>query len=313
MAGRLNAAALPAWLRAPYAQFADGLSADRVPHALIVQCPDGWAVERLAAAMTCDLLEIETRLDVREFAHPDFVWLAPEEGSLQYKVAQLRAAIDFMQRTAQAGGRKVLVLSAAERLSVESANTLLKTLEEPPPGSHWLLLSESPGQLLATIRSRCQRLDATPGLDADGGELIDELLDGERADASQREMLAFEYAGAPEPVAAAILAGDGPLWPHLERLLAGRASATETAETLQAWGSAELLNAWQRYQHAALAGKLPSYVTPRPPAAHPGIDRSAQELLRHRRLLARHAGVNVRLVLERLARQWAKTWAQACA
>ena len=63
--------------------------------------------------------------------------------------------------------RKVIVLTEADRMNEPAANKLLKTLEEPPARTHFLLLSEAPDELLPTVRSRCQRIDFAALADAD--------------------------------------------------------------------------------------------------------------------------------------------------
>jgi len=67
--------------------------------------------------------------------------------------------IEPMEKTTFMGGWKAGVVLGADRLRTESANAFLKTLEEPPPHTLFLLLSERPEQLLPTIISRCQRID----------------------------------------------------------------------------------------------------------------------------------------------------------
>ena len=91
--------------------------------------------------------------------HPDFKLLSPEEGSKIIKVDAIRSLVDFFGQSSMQGGKKVAIVSPAESLNHNAANALLKTLEEPTPNSHIILISHSPGQLLATIRSRCQVVD----------------------------------------------------------------------------------------------------------------------------------------------------------
>jgi DNA polymerase-3 subunit delta' len=63
--------------------------------------------------------------------------------------------------------RKVIIVTEADRFMEAAANKLLKTLEEPPGRTHFLLLSEAPDELLPTVRSRCQRIDFAALSDAD--------------------------------------------------------------------------------------------------------------------------------------------------
>ena len=67
--------------------------------------------------------------------------------------------IDPMAQTAFSGGWKAGVLVGADRLNAAGANAFLKTLEEPPAKTVFLLLTDAPEQLLPTIVSRCQRID----------------------------------------------------------------------------------------------------------------------------------------------------------
>ncbi|MEE2645220.1 MAG: hypothetical protein VYD19_09835, partial [Myxococcota bacterium] len=60
------------------------------------------------------------------------------------------------------GGHRVVLIEEAERLNLAAANALLKTLEEPSPGTYFILLSDAPERLLPTIRSRCQLIRFSP-------------------------------------------------------------------------------------------------------------------------------------------------------
>jgi DNA polymerase-3 subunit delta' len=81
--------------------------------------------------------------------------------SKEIKVDAVRAAIAFTQSTSARGRGKVLLMVPAERMNAVSANALLKTLEEPPGQSLYLLVSHEPALLLPTLRSRCQALALT--------------------------------------------------------------------------------------------------------------------------------------------------------
>ncbi len=89
--------------------------------------------------------------------HPDWLLLQPE--LRQLKIELIRDAISFAQNTSQRGGAKVIIITPAESMNNNAANALLKILEEPPAQTFVLLVSEQPGLLLPTLRSRCQRLD----------------------------------------------------------------------------------------------------------------------------------------------------------
>lgn len=100
-------------------------------------------------------------------AHADLFTLAPSTGEkgtkLVLRVEEARAAVRFLAHTAAEGGWRVVVMDGAERADRDDVqNSLLKSLEEPPPRTVLLLVTHQPDRLLPTIRSRCRRLDLFP-------------------------------------------------------------------------------------------------------------------------------------------------------
>lgn len=77
--------------------------------------------------------------------------------SKEIKIDQIRALADFMNISTHRQGMRVVVLYPAEALNAAAANALLKTLEEPPPNTVFLLVSHSLDRLLPTILSRCRK------------------------------------------------------------------------------------------------------------------------------------------------------------
>lgn len=75
--------------------------------------------------------------------------------SIQIKIEQTRGLADFLNLSSHRGGRRVAIVHPAEDMNSATANSLLKSLEEPPPGAVFLLVSHRPARLLPTIRSRC--------------------------------------------------------------------------------------------------------------------------------------------------------------
>lgn len=73
-------------------------------------------------------------------------------------IDQVRDLGTDLSLTSQLGGGKVAIITPADAMNAASANALLKTLEEPPQQTYLLLISDRPGRLPATIRSRCQQL-----------------------------------------------------------------------------------------------------------------------------------------------------------
>jgi DNA polymerase-3 subunit delta' len=77
--------------------------------------------------------------------------------SKEIKIEQIRNLADFMNISTHRQGLRVVVLYPAEALNMPASNALLKTLEEPPPGTVFLLASNSLDRLLPTILSRCRK------------------------------------------------------------------------------------------------------------------------------------------------------------
>ena len=98
--------------------------------------------------------------------HPDVMTVKPESKMRQVKIGQIirrpssppRVLYELIYQKPVEGGYKVALLVAADRLNTDAANALLKTLEEPPDHTVFILLSAEPERVLETIRSRCLRL-----------------------------------------------------------------------------------------------------------------------------------------------------------
>jgi DNA polymerase III subunit delta' len=80
---------------------------------------------------------------------------APKQPSTEIKIGQVRALAGFVNLASHRGGRRIAIVHPAEDMNASSANALLKSLEEPPAGAMFLLVSHRPARLLPTIRSRC--------------------------------------------------------------------------------------------------------------------------------------------------------------
>lgn len=117
----------------------------------------------------CGNCSVCRRIENRE--HPDSFWIEPRSKSRQIKADEVRDLIRRMEQTSFEGGWKAGVVLAADRMNPNSQNALLKTLEEPPPNSVLLLVTDAPQQLLPTIVSRCQKLV----LSEDGAGVMDSL------------------------------------------------------------------------------------------------------------------------------------------
>jgi DNA polymerase III subunit delta' len=153
------------------------------------------AAEILAAAAAADPEDARRRALLDPSPHPDLVWIAPRGAQHMVEDVRERVIRAAAYRPFE-GGKRVFVVEAAEALRDESQNALLKTLEEPPPYAHLILLTSEPEILLETIVSRCAPVDFAPY----------------PAEVLEAELAASDAAAgaAPEEVAAAarLAAGD---------------------------------------------------------------------------------------------------------
>lgn len=141
-------------------------------HAYLLTGPGGSGKAQLAAelAAAClaaraadgpiapELVDDELRGLIEHRTHPDLAWVVPTSGAgilVDDVEQQILAAAGA---TPLVASRRVFVIEQVERLNESAANRLLKTIEEPPPYVHLLLLSSFPGQVMPTIASRCQRV-----------------------------------------------------------------------------------------------------------------------------------------------------------
>jgi DNA polymerase-3 subunit delta' len=201
--------------------------------------------------------------------------------SRQIRVDEVRLLIDWVFKTSARGRGKVALLTPGEALNLQSANALLKTLEEPPPGTRLIITTPDPQRLLPTVRSRCQVLRlAEPGAAA-----AEAWLAGQGVD--DPAVLLAACAGRPLDALALHTAGvRADTWRRLPEALArGQGTA------VQGWPLPQLLDLLLKLCHDAMAvagGAAPRYFVPGsvPAAASPQRLRAwSLELQR----VARHA------------------------
>ncbi|MEW9897689.1 DNA polymerase III subunit delta' [Chitinivorax sp. PXF-14] len=153
----------------------------RWPHALLLAGQAGIGkvdfARELAHSLLCEQPQPDHRpcghceacTWLRQGNHPDFreVTLLVDDESdgedgkskkapTQISIKQVRELTDFVNVSSHRGGHRVTLLHPAEAMNAAAANALLKTLEEPPPGALFILVSHQPQRLLPTIRSRCR-------------------------------------------------------------------------------------------------------------------------------------------------------------
>ncbi|MFL5860295.1 MAG: AAA family ATPase [Solirubrobacteraceae bacterium] len=150
-------------------------------HAYLFHGPGGAGKRAAARAVAAELLaEGEAdpdgaRARVMTGAHPDLTWVVPS-GAHEILVSDIDGpVISAASKTPFESSRRVFVIERADELGDEAANRMLKTLEEPAPFVHLILLTDRPGEILPTIRSRCQIVRFEPPHEADAAAALEEL------------------------------------------------------------------------------------------------------------------------------------------
>lgn len=179
------------WHHEAYQRLA--LRAGNLPHALLVHSAAGTGkrnfVQSLSQGLLCEmpvspLVACGSCPACHWYVtgnHPDFRILQPEiaESGDDYEaadkkkkrdisIAQVRLLINFLSISTHRNGARVIVVQPAEAMNVSAANALLKSLEEPPSQTHFILVSDRPHMLPATLRSRCQQLPLRPPTISEG-------------------------------------------------------------------------------------------------------------------------------------------------
>ena len=194
----------------PHAAAVLGAALTEPSHAYLFQGPAGTgkrdAARRFAAALLSEGVADpdNARARVMSGSHTDLTWVAPSGAHEMRRADVDEAVVSAASRTPFESSRRVFVIEHADAMNDEAANTLLKTLEEPPSYVVLVLLTNRPGQVLPTIASRCQPVRFDPlSADAITERLAAEGIEPSRARACARLSLgdadrAAELAAAPE-------------------------------------------------------------------------------------------------------------------
>ncbi len=149
------------------ALLAAALRAGRVPPAWIVAGPDEEASEALALEIAAHLVEPDARSRARvrerilDGVHPDVHRVRRDKPTV-ISVAALAEHLQRAVSTPREGARQVFVVTPADALEPEGVARYLKTLEEPPDRTTFLLVTARPDRLPTAVRSRCQTLVVPP-------------------------------------------------------------------------------------------------------------------------------------------------------
>ncbi|MCD4738739.1 MAG: hypothetical protein K8R89_05705 [Anaerolineae bacterium] len=147
---------------------------ETVPHALLITGPDNIGKRtfalKLAQAMHCTAERAEQRpcnhcsacLRMNSGNYPDLRIITPEEGKRGVRIPQIRELIHFLTLTPAESQYKIGIITTFEHIVPNAAHALLKTLEEPPPYAHLILLATTAELLLPTIVSRSFQIPLRP-------------------------------------------------------------------------------------------------------------------------------------------------------
>ena len=195
------------WHENAWQQINQRIAAGRLAHGLLFTGPAGTGTGQFARQLAETLLGADDKPRARALldagSHPDLRVLEPPEPGKAIRVEAVREMIEFLSLTPQYGDRKVAIILQAESMNRHAANSLLKTLEEPPSHSQLILVSQQPVLLPITIRSRCQKLELAPHTGTQTEAWLRQQLDDSQADAG----LLLAVSGN-APLAACELSGE---------------------------------------------------------------------------------------------------------
>ena len=176
----------------------------RMPHALLLSGPEGIGLKRFALVfakqvlcpsknsstdLACEKCKSCNLFDAK--SHPDLKLIEPEIAGKAIKIEQIRELINYVSFKSFSGDIKIVIIKPADAMNRNTANALLKTLEEPPSQSAVILLSNYPSKIPITIKSRCQKIDFRPTFD----EITTEWLNKNLEDTKFSSELLLRLAG----------------------------------------------------------------------------------------------------------------------
>lgn len=178
------------WLAPQVESWRAGVAADRVPHAVLLAGPAGVGKRALAAWMAGQQLGVAALMPAYPVAvpsYPDLHWIRPAEDKKSIGIDQVRELVGELALTSHEGRGKVAVIEPANLMTENAANSLLKTLEEPPGHALLILVADRAGRLPPTVRSRCQQFNI--GIPPESASLawLDRLRPGGHWGAALRE------------------------------------------------------------------------------------------------------------------------------
>lgn len=216
-----------------WAQWRAAMAGPRMHHAWILGGKRGLGKAGFAAAAARELVA-EPGVPQPTDNHPDILWLTnlpatkedekkredgkPFQLKRNISIDQIRQMQLRLNTRPTLGSRRVIVIDPADDLEKSACNALLKSLEEPPQGTFFLLVTHRPGRLLATIRSRCRMLPFRP---LDNREM-EQVLDREapQSDGAGRAAAIAAAAGSPGVALEFVELDLGPLHTLMQQIAA---------------------------------------------------------------------------------------------
>lgn len=139
----------------------------KLHHALLLVGADNQQLAKFARDLVAEILEDKSDSDL----------FIISELARDIKVDEVRKIADFLHQTSFNGKGKFIIINSINRLNLNSANALLKLVEEPNSDSFFILIASQLGQLLPTIKSRCQIIKCDENNDEQATTVYDALLD----------------------------------------------------------------------------------------------------------------------------------------
>ena len=237
------------WQGDPWRRIAQARRRAGLHHALLFRGLAGVGKRRfaqlLAAALLCEQVD-DHGLACHDCAacqwflagsHPDCFVLEPASDSQVIKVDQVRALVEFTLLTRSRGEHKVVLIQPADAMNENAANSLLKTLEEPPAGVILILVTANPAALAATLRSRCEQIVLPPPpFDAAMAWLRAQYPEAQQAQLTEALSAAGGAPLAAEPWLSAL--ADGSLQAAKDQWLAVTAGEADALAVAAAWADA---------------------------------------------------------------------------
>jgi DNA polymerase III subunit delta' len=227
--------------------FAEALAGDRMHHAWLLSGPTGigkatlaYQVARAALAQPDErdlfgqglaiVPDARTDRQVQALSHPAlFIVRRPYDQKTKrfaqiIPIDEVRRLKGFLALSSIGQGRRVVIVDSADELNLNAANALLKSLEEPPARTIFLIMTSAPGRLLATIRSRCRVITMGPLQESDLKRAVAQALTTiSKAIPEAHEWEALAPLGGGSVGRALVLIGGGglALQARIDQILAG--------------------------------------------------------------------------------------------